>query len=292
MHDSHIHLNLDPLCRNIPEIINNFVSKGGKHILTQSTDNIDIQETLDIAARYPDIIDVALGLHPTIFEETTILKGRTKNIYEFCNRYMDEFEKKFEKNISKVKAIGETGLDYYQFSLNQSIERAQQEELQEIQKLSFRRQIALSKKYNLPLSIHARDIQRRKDTVRDVLRILVEEGKGEVKGSFHSYTGDISFLEDILALGFYVGFNAIITYPSGENVREILKQVPLERILFETDGPFLPTQSVRKNSNIKEKFAQPADVREIMEVAAKVKDVSMEKLESVTDENYKTLFLI
>jgi len=290
MHDSHIHLNLDPLCRNIPEIINNFVSKGGKHILTQSTDNIDIQETLDIAARYPDIIDVALGLHPTIFEETTILKGRTKNIYEFCNRYMDEFEKKFEKNISKVKAIGETGLDYYQFSLNQSIERAQQEELQEIQKLSFRRQIALSKKYNLPLSIHARDIQRRKDTVRDVLRILVEEGKGEVKGSFHSYTGDISFLEDILALGFYVGFNAIITYPSGENVREILKQVPLERILFETDGPFLPTQSVRKNSNIKEKFAQPADVREIMEVAAEIKGVSMEKLESITDGNYATLF--
>jgi TatD DNase family protein len=204
---------------------------------------------------------------------------------------MDEFEKKFEKNISKVKAVGETGLDYYQFNLNQNILRTQQEELQEIQKLSFRRQIALAKKHHLPLSIHARDIQGRKDTVRDVLRILVEEGKGEVKGSFHSYTGDISFVEDILALGFYVGFNAIITYPSGENVREILKQVPLNRILFETDGPFLPPQSVRKNQSLKEKFAQPADVREIMEVAAEIKEVSMEKLESITDENYKTLFL-
>jgi len=290
MHDSHIHLNLEPLNRNLSEIVENFVSKGGKHILTQSTDNIDIQETLDIASKYPDIIDVALGLHPTIFEEVTILKGRTKNIYEFCNRYMDDFEKLFEKNISKVKAVGETGLDYYQFSLNQSIIRAQEEELQEIEKLSFRRQIALAKKYNLPMSIHARDIQERKDTVRDVLRILVEEGKGEVRGCFHSYTGDVSFIEDILALGFYVGFNAIITYPSGENVREILRQVPLDRILFETDGPFLPPQSVRKNPGLKEKFAQPADVREIMEVAAKIKEVSMEKLESVTDENYQTLF--
>jgi TatD DNase family protein len=291
MHDSHIHLNLEPLNRNIPEIIDTFVSNGGKHILTQSTDNVDIQETLDIAAKYPDIIDVALGLHPTIFEETTILKGRNKNLYEFCNRYINEFESQFEKNVRKVKAVGETGLDYFQFNLNQSILRAQQEELQEIQKLSFRRQIALARKYNLPLSIHARDIQGRKDTVRDVLRILVEEGKGEVRGSFHSYTGDISFIEDILALGFYVGFNAIITYPSGENVREILKQVPLDRILFETDGPLLPPQSVRKDKKIKEKFGQPADVREIIEVAAEIKGVSMEKLESITDENYKTLFL-
>lgn len=290
MHDSHIHLNLDPLCKNIPEIISNFVSKGGQHILTQSTDNVDIQETLDIAAKYPDIIDVALGLHPTIFEEITILKGKTKNIYEYSQRYIDKFDLEFEKNISEIKAVGETGLDYYQFSLNQSIQRTQQEELQEIQKMSFRRQIALAKKHNLPMSIHARDIQGGKDTVRDTLRILVEDGKGEARGCFHSYTGDISFLADILALGFYVGFNAIITYNSGENVREILKQVPLDRILFETDGPFLPPQSVRKNPEIKEKFAQPADVREIMKVAAEVKEVSMEKLESITDENYKTLF--
>jgi len=290
MHDSHIHLNLEPLNRNLSVVIDTFVSNGGKHILTQSTDNIDIQDTLEIASKYPDIIDVALGLHPTIFEETTILKGRTKNLYEFCNRYMEEFETKFEKNIAKIKAVGETGLDYFQFNLNQSILRAQQEELQEIQKLSFRRQIALARKYNLPMSIHARDIQGRKDTVRDVLRILVEEGKGEARGSFHSYTGDISFLDDILALGFYVGFNAIITYPSGENVREILKQVPLDRILFETDGPLLPPQSVRKNKKIKEKYGQPADVREIMEVAAEINGVSMEKLESITDENYKVLF--
>ena len=291
MHDSHIHLNLEPLCKNIPEIMNNFISQNGKHILTQSTDNIDIQETLEIASQYPDIIDVALGLHPTVFEENTILKNRNKNIYEFCLKYMDTFESTFEKNLGRIKAVGETGLDYFQFSLNQSLLRAQEEELQEIQKLSFKRQVALAKKHSLPLSIHARDIQGRRDTVRDVLRILVEEGKGEAKGSFHSYTGDISFIEDILALGFYVGFNAIITYKSGENVREILKQVPLNRILFETDGPLLPPQSVRKNKKIKEKFGQPSDVIEIMQVAAEVKDISIEKLEAITDENYETLFL-
>lgn len=291
MHDSHIHLNLEPLSRNIPEIIDNFINKNGKHILTQSTDLIDIDETLSISQKYPDIINVALGLHPTCFEEYTILKGKTKNIYEFSQKYICDWEKKFEKEKDNIKAIGETGLDYFQFTLNQKITQEQIEMFKEIQKHSLLRQVTLAKQYDLPMSIHARDIQGSNSVVKDTLRILAQQGKGCVRGSFHSYTGDITLLPDILDLGFYVGFNGIITYKSGENVREILKAVPLDRILFETDGPFLPPQSVRKNKNIKEKFAQPADVREIMEVAAEVKNVSVEKLENITDENYTNLFL-
>ncbi len=291
MHDSHIHLNLVPLCKNIPEIVNNFVTNNGKHILTQSTDLIDIDETISIAQQYPDIIDVALGLHPTCFEEYTIQKGMTKNIYEYCQKYISDWEKKFEKEKKNVKAIGETGLDYFQFSLNQKITTEQVAMFKEIQKHSFARQIILAKNYDLPLSIHARDVQGQNETVQDALRLLAENGKGCVRGSFHSYTGDINLLGDILDLGFYVGFNAIITYKSGENVRDILKKVPLDRILFETDGPFLPTQSTRKNGKIKEKFAQPADVKEIMQVATEIKNISYEKLESITDENYTNLFL-
>ena len=97
-------------------------------------------------------------------------------------------------------------------------------------------------------------------------------------------------VEDILALGFHIGFNAIITYKSGENVRDILKIVPPERILFETDGPFLPPQSVRKDKRKKEKFAQPSDIREILEVAADVKGINIERLEDITDENYTNIF--
>jgi len=291
MHDSHIHLNLSPLCNNIPEIVNNFVIQNGKHILTQSTDQVDINETIAIAQQFPDIIDVALGLHPTCFEEYTIQKGMTKNIYEYCQKYICDWEKVFEKENSNVKAIGETGLDYFQFSLNQKITSEQIVMFKEIQKHSFARQITLAKKYDLPLSIHARDVQEQNETVQDSLRLLAEQGKGCVKGSFHSYTGDIYLLGDILDLGFYVGFNAIITYKSGANVRDILKRVPLDRILFETDGPFLPTQSTRKNGKIKEKFAQPSDVKEIMGVAAEIKNVSIEKLEAISDENYTNLFL-
>ncbi len=290
MHDSHIHLNLSPLDMNLDEIVSNFKEMGGKYILSQTTDNVDIDITLALASRYPEIIEVAIGLHPTIFEEITLQKGIKANIYEISQKYLQEWEQLFKKNKERIKAIGETGLDYYQFNIPQNIHQDTISQLKEIQKISFTKHIELAIEHNLPMSIHARDTQGESESVQDALRLVAQEGKGKLRGSFHSYTGDIKYLQDILDLGFYVGFNAIITYKSGENVREILKQVPLERILFETDGPLLPPQSVRKNKKIKEKFAQPSDVREIMEVAAEIKNVSVEELEKITGENYEKLF--
>ncbi len=290
MHDSHIHLNLSPLDSNLDEVVLNFKRMGGRHILSQTTDNVDIDVTMALAERYQEIIEVAIGLHPTIFEEITLQKGIKDNIYEISQKYLQEWEQLFYKNREKIKAVGETGLDYYQFNIPKNISTETISQLKEIQKLSFCKHIALATKYNLPMSIHARDTQGESESVKDALRLVAQEGKGKLRGSFHSYTGDIKYLQDILDLGFYIGFNAIITYKSGENVREILKQVPLDRILFETDGPFLPPQSVRKNKNIKEKFAQPSDVREIMEVAAGIKKISVEELEKVADENYEKLF--
>lgn len=291
MHDSHIHLALEPLKSNIDTVINNFSSNGGKYILTQGTEFLDFDDTCEIVNKYPDIIQLALGLHPTFFEENTVWKGTYKNIYEKSIINIDKYSNIVEEKIKQIHAIGETGLDYYQINMDKQLDRKIVEEIEEIQRFSFRKHIELAKQYNLPLSIHARDINGESRCVEDVLEIVAQEGKGILKGCFHSYTGNISFLQDILDLGFNVGFNAIITYKSGEDVREILKRTPLERILFETDGPFLPPQSVRKNKKIKEKYAEPMHVREIMEVAAEIKDVDVDKLEKVTDENYERTFL-
>lgn len=292
MHDSHIHLNLCPLQENIEQIINDFQKENGKHILTQSTDLLDYRENLDISKRYSDIVQLALGLHPTVFEEYTVQRNIFKDIQKKSLKMIADFEDIFEKNILAISAVGETGLDYYQFNNDQTVDEDIKEELCEIQKMSFTKHIQLALKHNLPMSIHARDMNGSTECLEDVLRIVAQEGRGQLKGSFHSYTGNLDLLADILDMGFYIGFNGIITYKSGENVRDILKEVPLERILFETDGPFLPPQSVRKDKKIKEKYAQPKDIKEIMQTACEVKNITYEKMERVTDENYERLFVL
>ncbi len=291
MHDSHIHLALEPLKSNVDTIIEEFLNSGGKYILSQGTDIKDFEDTLKISEKYPNIVHVALGLHPTFFEEESICKGEYKDITRRSLKYIEEFEDIFKKNISKITSVGETGLDYYQLSLEKNIPEDVVEEIIDIQKRSFIQHLEIAKKNNLPLSIHARDQRDKNSCVLDTIQLIAQQGKGLLRGSFHSYTGDIKFVNDILDLGFHIGFNAIITYNSGEDVREILKVTPLERILFETDGPFLPPQSIRKNKKIKEKFAKPSHVREIMQVAAEVKGVSIEDMEKISDQNYQDLFL-
>jgi len=291
MHDAHIHLAMEPLKSNISEVVDRFVSAGGKYVLTQGTDVEDFGDTLEIANSYRDTIHVALGIHPTVFEENTVYKGFKGNISEKSQKLIDKFKESFNKNLFQLKAIGETGLDYYQMSLNRTMSKDIKEELKQIQKDSFKEHLNLALENDLPLSIHARDINKSDNCVKDVLKLVAQEGRGLLKGCFHSYTGDIKYVDDILDLGFHIGFNAIITYKSGSDVREILKKTPIERILFETDGPFLPPQSVRKDKKITEKFAQPFDVKEIMGVAAEVKNISLEILERETDENFERVFL-
>lgn len=293
MHDSHIHLAVEPLKSNVSAIMEKFLSAGGKYILTQATERSDYEDSIRIAEQYSNIVHLALGTHPTIFEEATVLNGIENNITQRAHKEIAHFDEVLKKNLENpnLKAIGETGLDYYQINFNKSISKKQKEELIEIQRESFKEHIKKAIENDLPMSIHARDINGSNQCINDVLNIVAKEGRGILKGCFHSYTGDIKFINNILDLGFCIGFNAIITYKSGEDVREILKKTPVERILFETDGPWLPPQSVRKNKKIKEKFAQPYDVKEIIGVGAEVKNMSPEQLEKESDKNYERVFL-
>jgi len=295
MHDSHIHISMSPLKENIQEDIQEFIELGGKKILAQTTDMTNYQDTIDmykhLNSKFPDTIDLALGIHPTRIEE-----GISKNeldsvdIFQYMKKQYEIFEEVLNKNIKDVTAIGECGLDYFSMNQYSNFTKEKKEQIKEAQRLLFSKLCKLAVKYNLPMSIHARDIDGSSNCVKDVLAIIAKEGRGTIKGSFHSYTGDIKMLDKILSLGMYVGFNAIITYPSGENVREILKEVPVERILFETDGPFLPTQSVRKRKNSIKKYGRPALIKEIIEKACEVKNIEYKRIEEITDNNYFTLF--
>jgi TatD DNase family protein len=286
---------MSPLRENIREDIEDFKSLGGTKILVQTTDISDYQDSIDmikgLEKSFPDTLDFALGLHPSRFEEAmerNELEGL--DIFKYAQKQIDIYEDFFNRHLKDITAIGECGLDYYgMYQYNQYAQK-EREEIKEVQKRAFKKLCSLASKYNLPMSIHSRAMQKESSATKDALSILATEGKGSIRGSFHSYTGDTTMLKDILDMGMYVGFNAIITYPSGENVREILKSTPIERILFETDGPFLPTQSVRKNKKLTKRYGRPSLVKEIIETAAEIKGISAERLEKIADGNYITLF--
>lgn len=292
MHDSHIHLALKPLKDNWERNTQDFINIGGRKILTQGTDIEDFSDTFRVAQKinkkFGDIVDIALGIHPTVFQRN-FYKNDCNDIFNCSKKFLNRFIEIFEQEKSKLKAVGETGLDYFEM-YNSGIDNKRIEALKEVQKESFRVHLQLAKKNNLPLSIHARELAGKTDCIKDALSIVAKIGNGLINGSFHSYTGEIPPVSDILDLGFYMGFNAIITYPSGENVREVLKKVPEDRILFETDGPFLTVQSVRRNKKALIRYGRSAQIKEIIEVAAEVKNIPAQKLEAIADENYERVF--
>ena len=295
MHDSHIHISMSPLKENIESDLDDFVNSGGKKILIQTTDITNYQESINmfnnLKDKYPNVLNLALGIHPSRVEEGVSKNGLEEtDIFKYAQKQIDIFEEYLNKNINILTAIGECGLDYYTMNEYFQFSDKQKEQIKEAQRRVFSKLCSLAIKHNLPMSIHARDTNEDSSCVKDTLSIVAKEGKGVLQGSFHSYTGDKKMLEKILSLGMYVGFNAIITYPSGENVRDILKATPLDRVLFETDGPFLPTQSVRKKKNSLKKYGRPVLIKEIIQKACEIKNEPYEKIEKITDNNYLTLF--
>lgn len=286
MHDSHVHLTTQPLSDYQERALEDFTQKGGKYILSCSNNIETILQVLEIYERYkikyPDLIQNAVGIHPENFHPDNQPRNSEKDIEEFKNI--------FEKNKEKIHAIGETGLEYYNLLNRSDIDFGKKEEAIEVQKKSFREHIKKALEHNLPMSIHSRDEKDSEFCTKDLIDIFTTEGKASLKGSMHSYTGDEKFLPQIMELGLCVGFNAIITYKNGGNVREMLKKTPTENILLETDAPFLPTESVRKNKKATIRFGQPSDILEIAEVVAEIKNTTKEKILAITNENYERVF--
>ena len=148
-------------------------------------------------------------------------------------------------------------------------------------------QVKLAKEIDLPLVIHCRDELGDKQADAEALEILIKENGGGVKALFHSYTGSLSYLDDILGLGYYVSFNAIVMFKSADNVRELLDATPLEQLLLETDAPWLVPQKHRAAGA---KVCEPMFIGETAEYVAKRKGVSVERLWEQVEENAGELF--
>jgi TatD DNase family protein len=167
----------------------------------------------------------------------------------------------------KVIAIGETGLDFY---YNHSPH--------DVQRNVFIRFIAMARKTGLPLVVHERDAQR------DVADLLRREGAGELRGVIHCFTGDYEAARGYLDLGFYLSFTGIITFKNADALRQVVRKAPLERMLVETDSPYLTPVPYRGKRN------EPAYVRLVAETVATVKGISLGAVAEVTTANTSDLF--
>jgi TatD DNase family protein len=170
---------------------------------------------------------------------------------------------------SKVIAVGETGLDYYY-----------DHSPREVQREVFAQFISLANEIELPLVVHERD------AAHEAVDLLRSEGKGKVLGVIHCFTGDYVAARNYLDLGFYLSFTGIITFKNADSLREVVRKVPLDRMLVETDSPYLAPVPHRGKRN------EPAYVRQVAETVARIKGVSLEEVAWTTTCNVRELFRI
>lgn len=213
-----------------------------------------------------------IGLHP----EYVPLANPEKSI----PAKMKALEKIYQTNPQKVIGIGECGLDYFRRDGQIT------EEEKTAQKTLFQAQIDLARKLHLPLIIHCRDsasISSAPSKTSAWSDIFDFDFTG-INGVFHSFTSNLDDAKKALDLGFYLSFSCIITYPKNDYLRQIIKEIPLDKILVETDCPFLPPQTKRGQR------CEPADVVEVIKIIAQMKNLSYEEITQTTFQNAQALF--
>jgi TatD DNase family protein len=248
--DTHSHLQFESFDEDREMVIQRAIRNNIDAIITIGTDVYSSNEAVNLAQRFA-VVFAAVGIHPN----------------DSMNVDIDEFNRiKILANEDKVIAIGEIGLDYYRDYTTKS----KQEE-------SLREQIRIAHDVKLPLIIHNRDAHE------DILLILKNEKAEKIGGVFHSFSGEIKFLESVLAENYYISFTGPITFKNA-NYNKLIDCVPLEQLLLETDSPFLSPVPFRGKRN------EPAHLNYIAEKIAQVKGISTEELALITCDNTENLF--
>lgn len=225
------------------------------------------KKAVNLAQKY-DSLYASVGIHPHHANslndgEVDIQRQLTKELTTLARN-------------KRVVAIGETGLDYHQYN-NSKYGEAELDK--DLQKKFFKLHIELAKKLNLPLIIHCRQ------SFNDLLDLLAPAAKGlERKGGFHCFEGSKKYLKKALNLGFYIGFNGLITYPAKEDLKELVKITPIDRILLETDSPFLTPEPLKGKRN------EPKNIKIITKIVAKIKNISCKEIEKKNSQNARSLF--
>ncbi|MFP7343948.1 TatD family hydrolase [Bacillus safensis] len=251
--DTHAHLNAEQYNEDLEQVIERAKSEKVEKIVVVGFDRPTITRAMELIEEY-DFIYAAIGWHPVDAIDMT-----------------DE-DLAWIKDLSqheKVVAIGEMGLDYYW-----------DKSPKDVQKEVFRRQIALAKEVKLPIVIHNRD------ATEDVLTILKEEGAAEVGGIMHCFTGSLETAKACMEMNFYISFGGPVTFKNAKKPKEVVKEIPSEKLLIETDCPYLTPVPFRGKRN------EPSYVKYIAEQIAELREISFEELAELTTKNAKKVFRI
>ena len=248
--DSHCHLNFPELITRIPEVLQNASDNDIQRMLCIATSWENRSEVLGLAEQYSQIL-AAIGIHPTT-------EGGHEATTEELVKAADH---------PRVIALGETGLDYFRSDGDLTWQHER-----------FHRHIDAGRQTGLPIIIHTRA------AAEDTMNTLREHKAEECGGVMHCFAEDWEIAEQALDIGFYISFSGIVTFKSAKNVQEVAKKVPLDRILVETDAPYLAPTPHRGKTN------EPAYTKHTAEFVAELRDMPYEDLRDATTDNFYRLF--
>ena len=248
--DSHCHLDFPELAENLPHLLANMAANQVTHALCVSVDLPDFPRVRALAEAHSNLF-ASVGVHPD---------------------YLDTPEPSVAELVKladhpRIVAIGETGLDYFRLTGDLEWQRER-----------FRTHIRAARETGKPLIIHTRE------AAADTLRIMQEERAGEAGGVMHCFTESWEVARQALDLGFYISFSGIVTFKKALALKDVAKRVPLDRMLIETDSPYLAPSPNRGKTN------EPAWVKHVAEEIAALRGVSVEEIGHATSRNYFKLF--
>ena len=250
--DTHCHLDFKEFNEDFNDVLLNAKTNNISGMQTICTKIDEFPKILDIAKKHSNIW-CSVGTHPHNADSEKHISQDT--IIELCDN-------------DKVIGIGETGLDYYYENSNK-----------EDQINSFLKHIEVAKITGMPLIIHARDADD------DMIEILTKEyNKSPFTGVIHCFTSSYKLAEAALSIGFYISFSGIITFKNADEIRNSCKKIPIERILVETDAPFLAPVPYRGKRN------EPSYITETIKKVAEIKELTVEEVTNITTNNFFELF--
>lgn len=249
MIDTHTHINcIEEI--SVEDIIKNALDNGVEKLIVPAAYPTDIEVVKELAQKYENVYGL-LGVHPSE------VKGWNDDLIDKIKEY---------SRSSKIVGIGEIGLDYYW-----------DKSFNDLQKEVFIKQIKLANELNFPISVHDREAHK------DTFDILTEYNKNSAV-VMHCFSGSVEFMKECVKQGWYIAIGGVVTFKKAIKMKEVAKEVPLDKLLLETDAPYLTPVPYRGKTN------QPAYVKYVAEEIASIRGISFEEVDEITTQNAKKVF--